>query len=550
MILYKKLTHKDELQSGSVSPFGYYLAGGAIAVSTINIFGGFAITQRMLNLFKRPGDADYSSLMLIPGILLAVWAVTQHGDENEQENEKELCQTLSAVFCILAIGCLSSHKSANTGCKFGIVGVACAIVTQLGQTQHSPAELQMLGILLAVGAVVGLMVGAGVNPMKLPQTVAAFHSLVGLAAMTTSIGSYYENPSETGPSVKTVSGLLGNFVGGVTLTGSLIAFGKLNGNLKSKELTLPGKNLLNVVMLAAFIALSYEFLFSAINLPKETVLWSIAAISCVMGLHLVASVGGGDMPVCVTVLNSYSGWALAAEGFNLDVPMLAIVGAVIGFSGAILTKIMCDAMNRDILNVIFGGMNVAPPSKKDGQEKKEHRETTAAEVADNLSRARRVVIVPGYGMAVARAQNPVGELAKTLRGKGIECTFAIHPVAGRMPGQMNVLLAEASVPYDWVTEMDEINPSMPEYDVCIVMGANDITNSAAQEVEGCSIWGMPVIEVWKSKETIFCKRSMAGGYADLDNPVFYKENTMMLLGDASKTAEELNSKLSEAFESR
>lgn len=254
------------------------------------------------------------------------------------------------------------------------------------------------------------------------------------------------------------------------------------------------------------------------------------------------------MPVCITVLNSYSGWALVAEGFLLNSPVLTIVGSLIGFSGAILTKIMCDAMNRDIFNVIFGGLNSAPPVKKGDKVQLPHTETTVAAVAEMAASAKQVLIVPGYGMAVARAQNAVGEMAKCLREHGIAAKFGIHPVAGRMPGQMNVLLAEAGVPYDWVLEMDEVNPEMESIDVVLVIGANDITNSAAQEVEGCSIWGMPVLEVWKSKKVIFCKRSMAGGYADLENPVFFKENTEMLLGDAKKTAEGLAAKLKESLD--
>lgn len=242
-----------------------------------------------------------------------------------------------------------------------------------------------------------------------------------------------------------------------------------------------------------------------------------------MGYHLVASVGGGDMPVCITVLNSYSGWALVAEGFLLKSTMLTIVGSLIGFSGAILTKIMCDAMNRDIFNVIFGGMNVVTVQKEKG-EAKPHTETSPDVVAELLASAKNVLIVPGYGMAVSRAQGAVGEIASTLQANGISCKFGIHPVAGRMPGQMNVLLAEASVPYDWVHEMDEVNPDMENFDVCLVIGANDITNSAANDVEGCPIYGMPVIEVWRTKKTIFFKRSMAAGYADLENPVFFLEN--------------------------
>merc|ERR1712160_224431 len=257
-----------------------------------------------------------------------------------------------------------------------------------------------------------------------------------------------------------------------------------------------------------------------------------ALLAMVMGFHLVGSVGGGDMPVCITVLNSYSGWALVAEGFLLDSPVLTVVGSLIGFSGAILTKIMCDAMNRDIVNVIFGGLNtVAPTKSKDGDEApKEH-------------------VVPGYGMAMAQAQGAMGQLASACRENDIALKFGVHPVAGRMPGQMNVLLAEAGVPHEWVLEMDEVNPDMEKQDVVLIVGANDVVNSAAQEVEGCAIWGMPVIEVWRAKKVIFCKRSMGGGYADLENPVFFKPNTEMLLGDAKKTADSLTIKVKEFLQS-
>jgi len=383
--------------------------------------------------------------------------------------------------------------------------------------------------------------------------VAAFHSLVGFAAMATSIAAYYDlqGAERNGATVKNISSLAGNFIGGVTLTGSLIAFGKLNGNLGSKPLSLPFKNLINLFGLFSFLGLS-ALLIQRGDAPLDSLLGSsygfdcigravmlaIAFIACFMGYHLVASVGGGDMPVCITVLNSYSGWALAAEGFNLNAPLLAVVGSIIGFSGAILTKIMCDAMNRDIFNVIFGGMNTVAPAKGE-KIKQEHVETTVVAVAALLADASKVCIIPGYGMAQARAQNPVGEICKALRAAGKECDFVIHPVAGRMPGQMNVLLAEAGVPYDFVREMDEVNSDMNKYDVCIVMGANDITNSAAEEVEGCAIWGMPVIRVWETKKVIFCKRSMGGGYADLENPVFFKDNTDMLLGDGLKTADSL-----------
>merc|ERR1719507_2828344 len=383
-----------------------------------------------------------------------------------------------------------------------------------------------------------------VGPIQLPQTVAAFHSLVGLAAMATSIGSFWADPV-AGATLENVSSVFGDFIGGVTLTGSIIAFGKLNGNLSSKALNLPGKNYLNLSGLLLFIFLMFHFFRTESEGVGVAILFVVAVLSCLMGVHLVGSVGGGDMPVCITVLNSYSGWALVAEGFLLQSTVLTIVGSLIGFSGAILTKIMCDAMNRDIFNVLFGGINTVAPAKSGDTGPKEHTETSIDMVAELLSNSREVLVVPGYGMAMARAQTAMGELASVLRSNKINLKFGVHPVAGRMPGQMNVLLAEAGVPHEWVLEMDEVNPDMESNDVVLVVGANDVVNSAALEVEGCAIWGMPVIEVWRAKKVIFCKRSMAGGYADLDNPVFYKDNTDMLLGDAKKTADELVVKVRE-----
>lgn len=519
------------------------MAGVSTGVSAINIVGGFIVTQRMLNLFKRKEDTDYSAVMFVPGLILIGYAIVSsdvlNGRQAPNMEMLDVNNTICSCLCIFAIVCLASQKSANVGAKFGMVGVICACVNTL--IVLPTEKLQSLAIYIAVGSTLGLLIGSRVDPLKLPQTVAAFHSLVGLAAMATSIAAYYDASEKEGATVKNISALAGNYIGGVTLTGSLIAFGKLNGNLGSKPLNLPGKNFINLLGLFAFIGLSAYLMNNGNSQNGDTgrnCMLAVAAIACLMGYHLVASVGGGDMPVCITVLNSYSGWALAAEGFNLEQPMLACVGSIIGFSGAILTKIMCDAMNRDIMNVIFGGINSAPPAKKDGgEEPKEHRETKVPAVAALLTDAKKVCIVPGYGMAQARAQNPVGALCQTLRDAGKVCDFVIHPVAGRMPGQMNVLLAEAGVPYDYVKEMDEVNNEMDSYDVCIVMGANDITNSAAQEVEGCAIWGMPVIHVWHCKKTIFCKRSMAGGYADLENPVFFKETTDMLLGDGLKTAD-------------
>jgi len=557
---------------GSVS--GKVLALLSAMVSAVNIIGGFVVSQRMLNLFKRPGDVDFSYYMLLPGLVLMLWPWLQelNGDGMKPllPAHSELDNTVSALLCITSIVALSSMKSANLGCKFGMMGAAGAVAVALRQVAFSENAagnfewVIAVPVLMAVGGFLGLYVGGTVSPIALPQTVAAFHSLVGLAAMLTSIGSFYEK-QESGVTLINVTAMLGNFIGGITLTGSIVAFGKLNGNLSSKPLNLPGKNWINMGMLTGFIALMVSFLQAGGSTVGEVVsaldgsivsdvsfgvvmLWCAAVLAGIMGWHLVGSVGGGDMPVCVTVLNSYSGWALAAEGFNLSIPLLAVVGSIIGFSGAILTKIMCDAMNRDIFNVIFGGMNTAPPAKKGEVEKKVHVETNVATTAELIASAKEVVVVPGYGMAVARAQNAIGEVAKLCRENGINCRFAIHPVAGRMPGQMNVLLAEAGVPYDWVQEMDEVNPDIERVDVVLVMGANDITNSAAQEIEGCPIYGMPVIEVWRAKKTIFCKRSMGGGYADLENPVFFKENTMMLLGDAKKTASELSAALKTALD--
>jgi NAD(P) transhydrogenase len=556
-----------ELFSTSSNEEPKLMAAASAGVSAINVVGGFIVTQRMLNLFKRKEDTDYSPLMFVPGVILMVYSVIYSGVlappplcppgtpisncstayvmTDSDVKMIDVNNTICSCLCIFAIVCLASQKSANVGAKFGMVGVVCAIFNTL--IALSGDVLLGIAPYILVGSAIGLVGGSLISPMKLPQTVAAFHSLVGLAAMATSIAAYLdvEGDRRKGANVENISALAGNFIGGVTLTGSLIAFGKLNGNLSSKELQLPGKNGINILGMLIFLGLSGYLIVAgdqdnAYGNVGQQCTYGVAIIACLMGYHLVASVGGGDMPVCITVLNSYSGWALAAEGFNLKVPMLACVGSIIGFSGAILTKIMCDAMNRDIMNVIFGGMNTAPVVKKDGDEApKVHRETTVPAVAALLVDASKVCIVPGYGMAQARAQSPVGALCTALRDAGKECDFIIHPVAGRMPGQMNVLLAEAGVPYDFVKEMDEVNDNMDSYDVCIVLGANDITNSAAQEVEGCSIWGMPVIHVWHCKKTIFCKRSMGGGYADLENPVFFKENTDMLLGDGLKSADAL-----------
>jgi len=505
------------------------LAYASVGISSINIAGGFLVTKRMLDLFKKPGEASHYDKFLVPaGVLVAApWLVP---------SAIPSVGTASGVLCIAAIGGLGSQKTAQMGCSLGAAGVVGAV----SATMHGlPAgELVPALGLLAGGGAVGFGVGQSVSPMALPQTVAAFHALVGAAAVATCLASYSIHPM-AGVGHK-VAEMLGNFIGAITFTGSLVAFGKLNGNLGSKPFNLPMKNQLNMGMGLGQLAMLGLFCSTESVGLGTALMYSTTALSSVLGVHLVGSVGGGDMPCCVTVLNSYSGWALVAEGFLLESQTLTVVGSLIGFSGAILTKIMCDAMNRDIFNVIFGGMQVAPPKKGlENEAPKEHRETSSEAVVDLLLDSKEVVIVPGYGMAVSQAQRAVADVATTLRSKDINCRFCIHPVAGRMPGQMNVLLAEAGVPYDWVLEMDEVQADMPKVDVCLVVGANDITNEAAETDPDCSIAGMPVIKVWEARNCVFMKRSMAGGYADLENPVFFKEQTQMLLGDGKKSTEEI-----------
>eukprot|EP00929_Paragymnodinium_shiwhaense_P110353 TRINITY_DN772_c0_g1_i1.p1 TRINITY_DN772_c0_g1~~TRINITY_DN772_c0_g1_i1.p1 ORF type:complete len:1038 (+),score=331.08 TRINITY_DN772_c0_g1_i1:85-3198(+) len=517
---------------------GKYLAMIAIMFSAVNIVGGFVVSQRMLNLFRKAGEKEYSSVLLLAGGLL-VW-----GALSKNAGIISSTETVSALLCISAIGGLASMATANSGCKFGILGVFGGVMATLVNVPE--ATLFEVLILMGIGSVLGVIVGARVSPIALPQTVAAFHSLVGLAAMSTSIGSYCFTPIP-GASMENIASILGNFIGGITLTGSIIAFLKLNGNMGSKPLSLPGKNYLNLTGLLSFIGMTVYFC----QLPEDDaqtglmIQFCVACLALLMGYHLVGSVGGGDMPVCITVLNSYSGWALVAEGFLLKSPILTIVGSLIGFSGAILTKIMCDAMNRDIMNVIFGGLNAAPKKAADGIVR-EHTETNPDGAAQMLADSKKVLIVPGYGMAVARCQNSVASIAKALRDNGTEVKFGIHPVAGRMPGQMNVLLAEAGVPYDWVEEMEEVNPEMDDVDTCLIVGANDTTNQGAQEGGADHpLAGMPVLEVWRSKKVIFLKRTMGAGYADVENPVFFNDNTDMLLGNATDTTEKIASKVRE-----
>lgn len=395
--------------------------------------------------------------------------------------------------------------------------------------------------LMGIGGIAGKYIGDRVEPTSLPQTVAAFHSLVGIAASAAAIGDYANAPVAAElDKVHLASIYLATIIGSVTCTGSLVAFGKLDGRLGSAPMNHPARDQINMGLGAATLGAG------AIVMGGPEVGTGLAALggalgtSGLLGWHMTASIGGADMPVVITVLNSYSGWALCAEGFMLDMPILTTVGALIGCSGAALTKIMCDAMNRDILSVILGGYGTK--SSAGGEAMVFEGEVTQTNVDDTcklLMESESVIIVPGYGLAVAKGQYPLKEMVDTLRQAGKKVRFAIHPVAGRMPGQLNVLLAEAGVPYDIVEELEEINDDFDETDVCLVIGANDTVNSAAEDDPNSEIAGMPVLRVWKAKQVIVMKRSLAAGYAGVENPVFLKDNTDMLLGDAKETCEKL-----------
>ena len=447
---------------------------------------------------------------------------------------------VAAVLFILSLGGLSNQESAQRGNAYGIAGMLIALaVTAISQ-------LDSVGILagaVAVGGLVGAVLALRVEMTSMPELVAVLHSFVGLAAVLVGIASYLGTSAHAGSTeslIHAIEVFVGVFVGAVTFTGSIIAFGKLKGIIGSKPLLLPGRHLINAGMLAACIALAVPFLTHEGTEGLQPLLIQ-AGIAGVIGIHLVMAIGGADMPVVVSMLNSYSGWAASAAGFMLGNDLLIVTGALVGSSGAILSIIMCRAMNRSFLSVILGGFGTEEgkaPAKKSGDEPQgEVRSITAAETSELLREAKSVIVVPGYGMAVAHAQYPIYEIATILRGRGCQVRFAIHPVAGRLPGHMNVLLAEAKVPYDIVLEMEEINDDFPTTDVVLVIGANDIVNPGALDDASSPIYGMPVLEVWKSKSVIVMKRSMASGYAGVENPLFFRENTSMLFGDAKKNVD-------------
>jgi NAD(P) transhydrogenase len=541
------------------STAGQVLAGTAVAASAVNIGGGFTITQRMLDMFKRPGDPpEYNQLYAIPAVaLLGTYGIGTAMGYPEMTSTAYLA---ASGLCIGSIACLSQQSTARLGNALGLVGVSTGLAATLFGGSAAGSDLGTLTQVIAslgLGGAVGGIIAKRMAITDLPQMVAAFHSLVGLAAVTSAASSYLHAGGDMSQldSVHLTSTFLATFIGAITLTGSGVAFGKLHGLLPSKPLNLPGKNAINIGLLAGNVAAGAAFFTTGDPTVGIAALAATTGLAGVMGAHLTASIGGADMPVVITLLNSYSGYALAAEGFMLQNDLLTTVGALIGSSGAILSYIMCKAMNRSLPNVIFGGYGTSATQKKksgeeggaDAAESLVHQETDVMGAVDALTQAKKVLIVPGYGLAVANAQYAIADLVKTLKGKGIEVTFGIHPVAGRMPGQLNVLLAEAGVPYDVVEEMDGVNPEMESFDLALVIGANDTVNSAAVEDPSSVIAGMPVIEVWRAKQVIVMKRTMGTGYAGADNPVFYKQNTQMLLGDAKDVCDKLKVRVHEVL---
>jgi len=440
----------------------------------------------------------------------------------------------AAILFILSLGGLSQQETARRGNIYGIVGMAIAIVATVAGLHAGGFGILLPAML--VGALIGIAVASKVEMTQMPQLVAMLHSFVGLAAVLVGFASYLDPNSHFEGAEKTIHEVeiyLGVFIGAVTFTGSIVAFGKLQGVISGKPLMLPARHWLNLVAILASVWLGYAFLTAPTTDAGLMPLVIMTAIAFFLGVHLVAAIGGADMPVVVSMLNSYSGWAAAATGFMLSNDLLIVTGALVGSSGAILSYIMCRAMNRNFVSVIMGGFGTAGGTAA-AVPQGEVIATSVDEVANLLTDAKEVVIVPGYGMAVSQAQGVVSEITKRLRSKGIVVRFGIHPVAGRLPGHMNVLLAEAKVPYDIVLEMDEINGDLPQADAVLVIGANDIVNPGALEDPNSPIAGMPVLEVWKAKQVIVFKRSMATGYAGVDNPLFYKDNTRMLFGDAKK----------------
>ena len=461
---------------------------------------------------------------------------------------------VAALLFILALAGLSKHESARMGNRYGIIGMTIALVVTiiaatwgvdgLGEANDRNGSgltgLALIAAAMAIGAVIGIWRARRVEVTGMPELIAMLHSFVGLAAVLVGWNSSYEE-NVPYPGIHDAEVFIGVFIGAVTLTGSIVAYLKLSAKINSAPKMLPAHNAVNlgIILISLGMTVAYVLVPSDDMLIRQGLLGAMTLLALLLGWHLVSSIGGGDMPVVVSMLNSYSGWAAAAAGFLLNNDLLIITGALVGSSGAYLSYIMCRAMNRSFISVIAGGFGVEAGTVAADVDYGEHREITAEGAAELLSEAHSVVITPGYGMAVAQAQYPVAELTSQLRKKGVNVRFGIHPVAGRLPGHMNVLLAEAKVPYDIVLEMDEINDDFPETDVVLVIGANDTVNPAAIDEPNSPIAGMPVLTVWEAKNVIVFKRSMATGYAGVQNPLFFKENTQMLFGDAKDRVEDI-----------
>jgi NAD(P) transhydrogenase subunit beta len=461
------------------------------------------------------------------------------------ESAVQAAYVVAALLFVLSLAGLSRHETAKAGNTFGMAGMAIALAATIGLAARSSSGtgIALLAGAMVVGAGIGVWRARRVEMTGMPELIAILHSFVGLAAVLVGWNGYLSVEARAAEQTEVPAGLLGIhsaevvigvFIGAVTFTGSVVAFLKLSGRIRSNPLMLPGRNLLNLGALAAFAVLTVLFVLE----PGLGLLVAVTVLALALGWHLVASIGGGDMPVVVSMLNSYSGWAAAASGFLLDNDLLIITGALVGSSGAYLSYVMCRAMNRSFLSVIAGGFGNEGGTAAD-VDHGEHREISAADTAQLLRDATSVVITPGYGMAVAQAQYPVAELTRRLREQGVTVRFGIHPVAGRLPGHMNVLLAEAKVPYDVVLEMDEINDDLADTSVVLVIGANDTVNPAAIDDPGSPIAGMPVLRVWEAADVVVFKRSMSTGYAGVQNPLFFRSNSAMLFGDAKERVEDI-----------
>ncbi|PHH76634.1 hypothetical protein CDD82_3907 [Ophiocordyceps australis] len=547
--LHSPLMSVTNAISGMVGIGGLFVMGGGLLPETVpqllgaasvllafvNVGGGFVITKRMLDMFKRPTDPpEYPWLYSIPTVIFGGGFIA--AASTGAAGLVQAGYLVSTVLCIGSLSGLASQTTARMGNMLGMLGVGSGILASLLAVGFSPETLAQFGGLAAIGTVAGILIGKRITPTDLPQTVAALHSVVGLAAVLTSVGSVMAHISDVS-TLHMVTAYLGVLIGGITFTGSIVAFLKLAGRMSSRPKILPARHAVNAGLLATNAATMGAFLTMAPGSPMIAAgaLAANTALSFIKGYTTTAAIGGADMPVVITVLNAYSGFALVAEGLMLNNPLLTSVGALIGVSGSILSYIMCVAMNRSLTNVLFGGL-ATPTAVQEYQPQGTVTQTSADEVADALLGAESVILVVGYGMAVAKAQYALAEIVATLRARGVRVRFAIHPVAGRMPGQCNVLLAEASVPYDIVLEMDEINEDFPETDLTVVIGANDTVNPISME-KGSAIEGMPVLHAWKSKQVIIMKRSLASGYADVPNPMFYMPNTRMLFGDAKMSCE-------------